>query len=415
MTPHTLTVSLQQRTLLGGLPRSDQRNAAVDHIPGAVVRGAFAAAWIRAYGVAVPGSPHRDEFVELFEGGVRFGPLYATGRPMPLSVVQHKYPATEDCLYDEVDRALVDLVVDSSVGDTCSTCQSPLDPARGLRREDRPRMVDRVGLRIHPSGVAAHGHLFTQEELVPADFTGEIIGDPALLARLDGLTTLRIGGNLSTHGSARALVREGDEGDVRDRVQLLDENTAVLRLASPAVLVDDLGRPAPGSLAAELTRVLGTRCTIENSWWRWDTVGGWHAASELPKPTDSVVVAGSTWLVRSDATPFDPQRVRHLGLRGVGVRRHEGFGHLMGPVPVRTEPEAKATARAVDVLAGVNEAIWSDVIRPAAGGDAEQVARLRSVAPRMPADLQHAVERLLASDHERMRSIVSGVEKTRKR
>jgi CRISPR-associated protein Csx10 len=412
MTPHLVTVSLRQRTMLGGLPRSDQRNAAVDHIPGAVLRGAFAAAWIRAHGVPARGSAHREEFVELFEGGVRFGPLYAKGGPVPLSVLQHKYPATADCPFDELDRA-----VDSSARDVCPECGSPLEQARGLRREDEPKTVDRVGLRIHPSGVAAHGHLFTQEELKPAAFTGEIIGDPAVVARLDELAALRIGGNRATHGWAQAAVRPGAPGD---RIQTAaDGTTLVLRLASPAVLVDDLGRPVASPCPAELARVLGPRCEITSAWSRWDAVGGWHAASDLPKPTDTVVVAGSTWIVRSaDGTPFDPQRVRRLGLRGIGLRRHEGFGHLTGPVPVRTEPPARTEtldAQAVGALAGVSGGVWAGVVRPAADGDPQQVARLRSVAPRMPIDVQRAVERLLAAGEDHRRSIIERVEARRQR
>jgi hypothetical protein len=43
------------------------------------VRGAFAASWLARNGVSAPRTPERAEFLRLFEGGVRFGPLLRPG------------------------------------------------------------------------------------------------------------------------------------------------------------------------------------------------------------------------------------------------------------------------------------------------------------------------------------------------
>ena len=52
---------------------------AFPYIPGWVVRGGLAAAWIREFGEPKRGTELRARFVDLFEGAVRFGALMPQG------------------------------------------------------------------------------------------------------------------------------------------------------------------------------------------------------------------------------------------------------------------------------------------------------------------------------------------------
>lgn len=107
----------------------------------------------------------------------------------------------------------------------------------------------------------------------------------------------------------------------------------ILRLASPAVFVDDNGRPTLTPNAADVSAQLGVPCRIVRNWTRWHDVGGWHTASGLPKSTELAAAAGSTYLVEpcDRSEKFSDDALLHLGSDGVGLRRHEGFGHLTGP------------------------------------------------------------------------------------
>lgn len=99
-----LTLTLRQPAQLSTSLRSDGVIDTVDHIPGWVVRGALANAWIRAHGQPESGEA-RECFVELFEGGVRFGPLFQGEPPSPLSVFEHKYEPQPGCEKAPVDAA----------------------------------------------------------------------------------------------------------------------------------------------------------------------------------------------------------------------------------------------------------------------------------------------------------------------
>jgi CRISPR-associated protein Csx10 len=105
-----LVLTLRQPAQIGDKARSDYVLSTQDHLPGAVVRGAFAAAWIAAHGAPGHGSPFREQFLRLFEGAVRFGPLFGGAEFTPLSVASHKYQADENCSVVEYDQALQDAV-----------------------------------------------------------------------------------------------------------------------------------------------------------------------------------------------------------------------------------------------------------------------------------------------------------------
>jgi CRISPR-associated protein Csx10 len=313
----TLTLTLRQPAQLGDRARDDSVLTTMDHLPGAVVRGALAAAWITANGE--PAGPRRAEFLRLFEGGVRFGALMPDGAEThPLSVVGHKYPLREDCLDAEFDRAA------GPPPPFCPQCESPLEPVRGLRGE-KPRTGRRTSVSIDETGIARDGVLFTRESLNQGQvFRGTLItGDPVLLGILASLGTVRVGGRRTTHGLADVSIRDVPPPEPEQ----IDDYHLVVRLRSPGIFTDDFGRPSCDPNPSELEDLLGPGSKVADRWTRWHQAGGWHAASGLPKPTELAVAAGSTYLISSER-PVEPSLLAHLGQRGLGLRRHEGFGEL---------------------------------------------------------------------------------------
>ena len=403
----TLSVTLTHGAHLGAVPGSSQLLSSLDHVPGSVVRGAYAAAWIRAHGVPSQASRTlRQEFVDLFEGGVRFGPLLAGAPVVPLSVLEHKYPAKDRCPSEEYDLA----------GEDPSTrCGCRLTQARGLRREDKPKMVTRMGLEVTEDGIAAEGQLYLHEELRTRRLSGQVTGPADLLDRLGALRGIRLGGNRSTHGGAETAWHITTDDPV-DLVERRDGGrTVVLRFSTPAILVDPLGRPVRQPDPQEIGEVVETKLRVRRGWSRWDRVGGWHAASGLPKPAELCVAAGSTYVLDAES-PVSDEAARRLALRGIGLRRHEGFGHLTGRPRLARTPQVLLT-RYLDTLSGrgVSDPVWTGAIKPAATGDPAARHRMEGVLGKMPPALRDAVRFLLDGDDEETTKLIGDVDRSRNR
>ncbi|SNR87885.1 CRISPR-associated protein Csx10 [Haloechinothrix alba] len=300
--------------------RSDFRQDVYDHVPGTVLRGALAAAWIQRHGAPSPDDP---EFAAIFEGDGSFGPLHhrnGTSLPTPLSVKTHKYRPGERCKQLWWDRATAE---DAA---TCPECHGALDASKGapVGRVEQHR---RTRAALDEQGVAKDGHLFSQNTL-PAGMrlTGWVYG-PAARAFAHDTETLFLGARRSVGGQARVTIDREAEPDPVE----LDGSTIVLRLASPGIFVDAFGLPSEVPDIEELSEQLGVPVeSIEQRWTRWTESGGWHAASGLPKPTERAVLPGSTYRVRCAEPASEPAR-RRLMARGIGLRRREGYGALCRP------------------------------------------------------------------------------------
>jgi CRISPR-associated protein Csx10 len=337
-----LTLTLSQPAQIGDRARKNFVLSTMEHVPGSVVRGAFAAAWLALYGPSKPGTPERKQFLDLFEGGVRFGPLLREGTEfMSLAVVGHKYDPTDACAIVDYDRAMTD----DDPPDYCPDCDSPLEQRRGLHG-DRPPPVRRTSVAIGESGTAIPGQLFTRE-LLPTGlgFHGTLTATPDQQAVLASLGPIRIGGRRTTHGLAEVAIRDGGTPPTAQR---RPDGDLVIRLRSPGIFTDDYGRPAREPSPHELERALGVSAHVVRSWTRWEQSGGWHAASGLPKHQELTVAAGSTFLVHPER-PVDGTALRNLAASGLGLRRHEGYGDLALPPflrPGRAEREAVQDAEA---------------------------------------------------------------------
>jgi CRISPR-associated protein Csx10 len=336
----TLTLTLRQAAQLGDRPREDFVLSTLEHIPGSVVRGAFAAAWIRKNG---PPESGLAEFRRLFEGGVRFGTLLRPGTEFDsLAVLRHKYPHAGACQVPDYDRAVLAAGDGRKTGRgepplNCPQCHSPLEPGRGIRRDGEPDRAEkrrRTSVAIGESGVAVRGQLFTRETLRPREsFTGTLVAEnPADLELLRGIGPVRVGGRRTTHGLAEVSIAA--ETRPPEPRLLNGGQDLVLRLRSPGIFTDSFGRPRPEPDETELERALGVPAAVSRSWTRWEETGGWHVASGLPKPSEMTVAAGSTFLIHTERI-IPPEAVTALSLRGVGLRRHEGFGDLAGPPAIR--------------------------------------------------------------------------------
>jgi CRISPR-associated protein Csx10 len=290
-----LILTLSQPAQIGDRARKDFVLSTMEHVPGSVVRGAFAAAWLSRHGASRPGTPERKEFLDLFEGGVRFGSLLRDGTAfMSLAVAGHKYDPTGNCATVDYDRAMSD----EEPPAYCPDCESPIEQRRGLHGT-RAASVRRTSVAIGESGTAVPGRLFTRELLQAGQvFRGTLAATDSQRAALAALGPLRIGGRRTTHGLAEVAIRD--------------------RAPSPAELETALGVPA----------------RVVKSWTRWEQAGGWHAASGLPKHQELTVSAGSTFVIHPER-PVDDSALASLAARGLGLRRHEGFGDLGLPPDLR--------------------------------------------------------------------------------
>jgi len=389
-----LVLTLRQPAQIGDRAREDFVLGTQEHVPGTVVRGAFAGAWLAKNGVSAPGTPERGEFLQLFEGGVRFGPLLRPGTEfLPLSVVTHKYQEKETCAEVEYDRALA--------GETplrCPDCGSPLDQVKTLRG-GRPQVRRRTSVSIGESGVARRGVLFTRETLdAGQEFRGTLVAaDPGSLAILAGLGPIRIGGRRTTHGLADVGIRQEADGSPLPAAQRRDDGMLVIRLRSPGIFTDAQGRPSRDPDPSELTEVLGTPAHVVHRWTRWQQVGGWHVASGLPKPAEVAVVAGSTYVISAERTLADAA-LDELGRRGLGLRRYEGFGDLAPPPDLKPglrarQQEARRLRKLMDAVAplrGVPVRFpdrWPPLLAAMtahADGDPAATRRLRGIAETPP-------------------------------
>jgi CRISPR-associated protein Csx10 len=310
-----VTVVARQRLALGTGSEVSFFTGSHAFVPGSVLRGALAAAWIAEHGPPAPGSSEQAWFRDLFDGPVRYGPLHVPGSfVQPVSVRRCKYPKNGAC-----EDSVVDAAFDSRV--KCLVCEGPTEPGKGQVTLPPGITLDRLTrTSINPkTGKAADGELYSHGAL-PAGtrLEGVIRGRDPWLERP---RRLRLGGRRTVGGAADYQVEP-----IRvpgPAVAWEGTGPLVIRLTSPGVFVDVAGRP---QLAPD--RVLDLDgAEVERSWARPVTWTGWHAASTLPKPEELCAVTGSTYRLTGSAQVLRGL-VGRLPTEGAGLRRTEGFGGI---------------------------------------------------------------------------------------
>ncbi len=361
-----VTVTARQRLALGVGSEVSYFTGTHSFVPGSVLRGALAAAWIAEHGPPRPGAA---AFRELFDGPIRYGPMYEPGAVLvPVSVWLCKYPNGADCDARAIDAAFEE-------GVECPACHGPLAQGKGqIRFRDGMALQRITRTSIDPATArAADGELYAHGAL-PAGImlTGYIHGrDPWL----EQPRQLRLGGRRTVSGSAdyQAVPVDPPEGMAAGWPGLAEASAEagmppgsggpdiaglVIRLASPAVFVDAAGRPR---LAPDPDLDLDG-ATVGRSWARPVTWSGWHAASRLPKPDELCAAPGSTYRITGRAATLR-RLAERLPRDGAGLRRAEGFGDIRvarGPwrPPARAEsagPLSTADARVRAWLADLRD------------------------------------------------------------
>ncbi|GAA0901314.1 type III-B CRISPR module-associated Cmr3 family protein [Streptomyces thermoalcalitolerans] len=355
-----VTLRLDQIAALGRRPRGTAPVDTHRHIPGSVLRGALAASWIAQYGPPQQADPAaRDHFLRLFEGPVRYGPLLdAHSDVVPLSVLRCKYrPKEEKCEQFFHDQATDPTPLARQP--ECTACRGRTQNGRGeveffgvddhIAQETHVRLDDRER--------AEEGLLFTRRALKPRRggisraFTGRIITPPGEPVDPWLLQTrpLRVGGRRSTAGGA-LYEAEDLPAPAPDPAFLVTKGCLIVRLVSPAFLVDAAGRPTSRPDTGLLSELLGVDVTLDRAWVRRESIGGWNALTNLPKPAELAVTAGSVFRLALGSTPTT-EGLRRLLDHGLGLRRAEGFGwialgpwRMPRPAVVRQAPEKEDMA-----------------------------------------------------------------------
>jgi CRISPR-associated protein Csx10 len=323
-----MTVTARQGLAVGGPAEVGYDKGTLPYVPGGTVRGALATAWIQQNGIPDTGNRLREQFIGLFERDIRYGPLLQEGTSVtPLTATWCKYPGTPACATWSADAA-----VDGDIT-LCPHCRKGTETGKGEVTGVRIRRIMRT--RLDPDGRAVEGNLFARHELVSGlTYRGHLAGRHPWLAEP---REIWLGGRTSTSGLAD--IRVADEPATSPvpavRASPRPDGALVIMLTSPAVIVDDAGRPALDP-AREILRVLGIDAAALHAsqcWTRPVRVGGWHAASGLPKPVELAMSMGSAVVLHFRQQPSQNQ-LTHLADQGIGLRRIEGFGTVdINPQP----------------------------------------------------------------------------------
>lgn len=207
--------------------------------------------------------------------------------------------------------------------DRCADCGSVFEPERG-GWGGAEALVTASTRTALTNGRARTGQLFTRPAVTRmARFTGALeLRDPDAVpaearAWLTGSRRLSVGGQKSTLGRVEWSAEPAEPpapptGD-----------TVVLQLHSPAILLDDRGLPSL-DLVSALRAVPGAGEIACRPWVRPTQVTGWHGIAGVPKPVEWALEAGSTAVLRG----WDADALTRL-TDGLGVRRLEGYGHVV--------------------------------------------------------------------------------------
>ncbi len=335
-----ITLNTKQRISLGTGSEKAFLTRSHPYVPGSVVRGALAAAWLRE------GYPHSTAFQQIFENG-RFSDALPEGVAVQSqSVVRKKYGShTVD---DDRDLAFDDTPKELSE----EPLKGDYDFASNFSAQ-KQRTVTATALepRRH---VAKDGSLFSREALEKGtSFIGTIVlpdsVSPKLLLKL---TTIFVGGRSSVMGRTEVRIEE------EPPLKLPEDNTIIIRTLSQAIIVDDFGVPVTNFKEAleildiDVVKVWAPRV---NS----GIAGGWHAASGLPKPMEIGLAPGATAKIKRPSN----EMLERLLDEGIGLRRSEGYGWIEIVDKSYERPARLEESRHHDETEPVTSAVTSEAAR----------------------------------------------------
>ena len=237
--PEVIAIA-RQGLAIGGPAEVGFDKTTLPYIPGSTLRGALASVWISEHGIPKASHPRREEFIGLFERDIRYGPLFQDGTSVvPLTATWCKYPSTSGC-----EEWSADAAVDGDAG-TCPHCGNGTDTGKGEVSGVRIRRVLRT--ELDGDGRPVQGRLYARHELESGiTYRGYLTGSHPWLQEA---REIWLGGRTSTRGLATVEVTPEPDEPAAPVIPALAraDGALVVRLTSPAIIVDDAARPGSRS------------------------------------------------------------------------------------------------------------------------------------------------------------------------
>ncbi len=350
----TYTLRLEEPCLLAAPGGDPNTESSLDYIPGGAMRGALAAAYLRAHG-------EDALFAPLFlSGRARFlnAYPYLEGRALPSSRAWAMKKDDDKTVYnrlieterDEVEKELPQgfkpLFVwpMTAVGDL--PMQTP-DIAHEIavhtaRNRQKGRAIENdADSALFRYRALARDQCFAGAIVLEDDLpAGEVA---RLMALLEGQSLLLGGSQTAGYGlmgvedvRSHAAWREA-QGSA---VAVGAEESFVVYLTAPAILYD----PATGQPTSDIRPFLpgnpqeyAANYTFEDRYATTIWVGGFNKHRGLPLSQQWAVQMGSTWRIKTKQA-LSAGDLAALERRGIGLRREEGFGRLLFSPPWPGQP-----------------------------------------------------------------------------
>lgn len=370
-----LIARLDEPVILSQKAEAGNEFETIDYIPGAALRGAFAALVAARHDLADTAGQSYAAFVELFtRERVRFSMLYPARFPdvkKPTAIFP-TIPAPGGLLSCEIhpgfpasSAALAHGVADythrTALADyepECPECHNALKPLEGFyslqsnpQKMKKVRHIQEMHVQLAPeTHRAAKGKLYSFDALRPGQFfVGELWcansaawEDLQTLANLpqDGPLVLRLGkANRRGYGKVTLWLQPYTGTSpwyglpFEERVAADMELT--LTLLTDAIATDTWGRFRSGFDADWLKELLGVKVELQRSFCSTRPVDAFNNHLGLPRWRDVALCAGSAVGFRiAEPLSMEQQdavmaKMKGLENDGLGLRRNEGFGRVI--------------------------------------------------------------------------------------
>ena len=384
---------LDEPLLISSRGAAGQQFESVDSIPGSVFMGALARR-INDFGHdnALTAETHRN----LRNSAINFSPLYPASfknnflvptLPMPMNLYSCKIkPGFGGRGHDIIN------CITSPLKDSCPQCQSGLHNPGGYLSLDQAKGVHKISrsLETHNkiarmSGRVSEGQLYRYHVLERGQwFVGEIIcwdldlwrslAQAAHIPVSEGKFNIALGKAVSRgYGRSSVVIEPVDNPEISiwNPVPLHERwndsyEDIILTLISDTILMDEWGRYALSlddmdimqsvfqRAAASIDKQIGlleANCGFSRS----RIVDAFNGQVGLPRYRDYAIQAGSSVRLRLEGRQDDiKQCLAYLELRGIGLRRNEGFGKVAfnHPLQYASRPGQEMTyqIRVPDIL-----------------------------------------------------------------